>query len=79
MELGKTGVRPLADVLPRVREHLDDALRHDPDLASHRPHVGRSTIRTAIPEARAADRSGTKNALTKTRSYREGQPSGGEG
>lgn len=32
MELSKTGVRPLADVLPRVREHLDDALRHDPDL-----------------------------------------------
>ena len=32
MEFGKTGVRPLAEVLPRVREHLDDALRHDPDL-----------------------------------------------
>ena len=32
MELGKTGARPLAEVIPRVREHLDDALRHDPDL-----------------------------------------------
>ena len=33
IELGKTGVRPLADVVPRVREHLDDAVRYDPDLA----------------------------------------------
>ncbi|MEE8146896.1 MAG: tetratricopeptide repeat protein [Longimicrobiales bacterium] len=33
IELGKTGVRPLAEVLPQAREHLDDALRYDPDLA----------------------------------------------
>ena len=32
MELGTTGVRPLAEVLPRVREHLENALRHDPAL-----------------------------------------------
>ena len=32
IELGKTGARPLAVVLPQVRAHLDDALRHDPDL-----------------------------------------------
>lgn len=33
IELGMTGARPLAVVLPQVRAHLDDALRLDPDLA----------------------------------------------
>jgi class 3 adenylate cyclase/tetratricopeptide (TPR) repeat protein len=33
MKLGTTGARPLADVLPEVREHLDEALRLDPGLA----------------------------------------------
>jgi tetratricopeptide (TPR) repeat protein len=32
IELGMIGARPLADVLPQVRAHLDEALRHDPDL-----------------------------------------------
>ncbi len=32
IELGMIGARPLADVLLQVRAHLDEALRHDPDL-----------------------------------------------
>jgi len=32
-ELGKTGARPLTEMLPLVREHLEAALRLDADLA----------------------------------------------
>ncbi len=31
--LGKSGARQLGEVLPLARGHLEDALRHDPDLA----------------------------------------------
>ncbi len=40
MELGKAGVRPLAEVLPRVRDHLDDALRLDPALGPAHAALG---------------------------------------
>jgi class 3 adenylate cyclase/Tfp pilus assembly protein PilF len=33
MGLGKTGVRRLGEVLPLARGHLEDAIRHDADLA----------------------------------------------
>jgi adenylate cyclase len=33
LELGERGVRPLAEMLPLTRGHLEDALHQDPDLA----------------------------------------------
>jgi len=33
MELGKTGNRPLPEMLPLVRAHLEEALRLHPELA----------------------------------------------